>query len=973
MEETNNNKNEIIKTIEKVEQEIYNEPTIKVIGNFIRGINKNVDEKYTALETHSFGGYDYISDILTEEDIEAWLDNGGAYFIDGALGRGKTHLSINNVGNVAMKHDLKMCVLVSRSSLKDDVVEAIENKDLNDEEQAMKEDFIRSSIFDDDYTPEDKTKFSDICNVFTYQALEKSLEFHDDIDINKEERICRKIEEFESADIYILDEAHYFTHDSWNGGTEISYNFVKKQIDKSKLVICLSATSSLIIKKLVNDGLLKRENIFHFTADYRQYKSVTFYQGDYAIKVLDDLIKDIENGINRKAIVFFNDIATLMKYHEMYSKYCIIKISKNYKKPSGEPLTDEEKRYLKYCRNVTKAKLDRYCKDNNIEDTKAVADCLIDSKFPSQILFTTSVLEVGVNIKEEDLDTIIIESSDTLTGIQEFGRARKILEDGQFKNERKVNIYVKNWTYLELLKYSTQTARKYIAITDYENSTNKKSKLVSYSRKKDKSDLVYLDEHEGLKLSTTREAQVINDYAFDKHYIERNYRNLKDDLLEDEAIGEHEFIENFYNNLVSYFSNLKDKKLNQTNMDFYYINQAEKVTQCYKDENNKMKYKDMTFKELVSEFNSVNVENKDIQIKYFSNQATKHNTIKVELIDNYKAIDFDKRKFGDILWKDAPFLLNFLAESKLNQDKDIEIKTIVWCEMGYNSILTNFLSENVNRSFSRVDFLDIVRKIAKHKIDSHGKAINNTGEEVITALSIFLDSEDDKLTEQAINDYLQAEDNLSGGNLPYRIIYDDVNKEIKIRHLDVAKKEIEVRDTPKGQDLIETVLANMDIDFTFDIEYLCQKTGYKESSIFRYIVGETRQKLNRWDNGDGSYTKRDSSKDSYEAYKDNIRNTLNSFIDKRPKAENVANALNFKNKGRHTIKKLDGVIEQLKKLELLDEYNIVEEKETIKIDTNETYDNGRKKRPKEVTEKYWIISKIEPTESTSEEDTKLSE
>lgn len=209
-------------------------------------------------------------------------------------------------------------------------------------------------------------------------------------------------------DYIVADECHYFTTDAkFNEYTDISYDFLMKQ--KNSVVLWVSATAKIFFKWLADMGKIKRKNIYKIDKNYSYVKQVYFYQREELSTIIDDIL---ENEPQSKIVVFCNSASRMKEMHKYYG---------------------EMAHY--FCSNTSSnMELKRICGYDN--RTEKVKDCI--KKFPNgkvtfekRILFTTTVLDNGVDLKDKNIKHIFSEIFDVDSMIQSLGRKRSMAEDDQ--------------------------------------------------------------------------------------------------------------------------------------------------------------------------------------------------------------------------------------------------------------------------------------------------------------------------------------------------------------------------------------------------------------------------------------------------------------------------------------------------------------------------------------------------------------
>lgn len=228
-----------------------------------------------------------------------------------------------------------------------------------------------------------KDKKLDTIDVITYQTIESNKDF-----------------DFTKYAFIVCDEFHYFTSDSnFNYKTDISLEKILEQTDKIR--IFMSATGTLM-KKYIN-------NIRHIgTIDYEieqdfSWMNLSFFdKKSNSINVILDEV--IEN--NKRALIFMDNAERSYNLYKEYKKNSLFCCSKNNK-------------YYKYV------------------DEEVIEKMLDNTYFSENLLITTNCLDAGVNIKDDNIKTIVCSIRDVGVLIQCLGRKRR-------NDNEKVNVYIEN-------------------------------------------------------------------------------------------------------------------------------------------------------------------------------------------------------------------------------------------------------------------------------------------------------------------------------------------------------------------------------------------------------------------------------------------------------------------------------------------------------------------------------------------------
>lgn len=207
--------------------------------------------------------------------------------------------------------------------------------------------------------------------------------------------------DLKSFDYIVCDECHYFFTDAtFNKFTPVALKWI---LESKAIKIFMSATPRLtrtyVKEKVGEDNIIT----YPLKVDYSYIKKLYFYKNPQAIEdnMLDKLPPD------EKVIYFNHSAAECYRLGQKYKDNSIFVVAK----------------------------------DNDLHkfvDTKAKEEMLKNEKFESQILFTTSCMDNGINIKDKSIKHIVIDIKDFDTMIQCLGRKRVI------DSEDTVTVYIKN-------------------------------------------------------------------------------------------------------------------------------------------------------------------------------------------------------------------------------------------------------------------------------------------------------------------------------------------------------------------------------------------------------------------------------------------------------------------------------------------------------------------------------------------------
>ena len=315
----------------------------------------------------------FISDLVG--DVFKGWKNGRVVF-DAGTGTGKTSFIINQLLPWALERTqiegrlIKILLLCNRVSLKSQsirkIIESGLGIDLAQYDSMEELDEVELSVSN-----------SRFIRVWTYQKIEYW-----------QQRKPEWVKQWLDSYTYIVcDEAHYFFDDSdFNHTTELSFQCIE-QLVPEKVVIYMSATGRLLFDRW-EEGSIQPDRYYCIPKNYDHISEVYFFYRDAERQ---DILDHLPEG--EKAVVFVTKRDTLVemqkKYGDSASYYC----SKNHKDGPMDKLED--------CINP-------------------------DGTLRKRILFTTTALYNGVDIKDRTLKHLVIEQWNPLEVIQEIGRKRPL-------------------------------------------------------------------------------------------------------------------------------------------------------------------------------------------------------------------------------------------------------------------------------------------------------------------------------------------------------------------------------------------------------------------------------------------------------------------------------------------------------------------------------------------------------------------
>lgn len=371
----------------------------------------------------------FLTDIIGEEYAN-WSFNNMIFLFSGT-GSGKTKFALEKIALSYLKDEKRVLYLVPRKIL----------------QEQIKADMmaIRTRY------PMVTKAYNENFKVWTYQYLEEFL-------LSKKIPLNNSYDKY--VDLIICDEFHYFLTDSiFNRNTQLSYNFIFHQDNVLKLL--LTATPHGIMDYIINDIVESEDkklyNIIQKTDKLaenpiirkkcynvnRTYKTENWIQRinkmPLPVPMKTQLYVYILNQnydyLNVKYIIKDEEITEIIKKSKGKTIVFVssidngIKIRKNLKENDIESIfiTSENK---------------------NTESKEDVEELVHTNTFSKKVLITTSVLDVGVNFLDEEIENIIIGATEPIEFLQMLGRIR-VIQEGQ---EVSLFIYARSKRYFQNLR-----------------------------------------------------------------------------------------------------------------------------------------------------------------------------------------------------------------------------------------------------------------------------------------------------------------------------------------------------------------------------------------------------------------------------------------------------------------------------------------------------------------------------------------
>lgn len=280
----------------------------------------------------------------------------------------------------------------------------------------------------------------------------------------------------------VCDESHYFLNDaSFNDFTDLSLGHLFSTTHA--ITLLLSATGETLLSYIKRFYKERKLIEYFLDKDYSFVDKLSAYQSEqYLDNNVDWLFEH-----NKKAIIF---IQSDKKAYEMFKKY--------------------EKHSTFVCGVRSKY--------NKFMDKDKVNTIIDNDRFDSLFLIATSALDVGVNIKDSDVQHIIIDMLDSDTFIQCLGRKR--LSDNV---EEKVNVMFRNYTNQQIGGFiAKETTRVKAGKLFYGTSTTEKKKHTKIS------DIFYIDSSGTVKVNNMKYVKSSVNLSRYKKYVEKSNGYLQE-------------------------------------------------------------------------------------------------------------------------------------------------------------------------------------------------------------------------------------------------------------------------------------------------------------------------------------------------------------------------------------------------------------------------------------------------------------
>lgn len=210
-------------------------------------------------------------------------------------------------------------------------------------------------------------------------------------------------------DVAVYDEIHCVIDDTGcNNGTDLTCKLVEQLLQNVNIsVILISATGDCIFKYFIDKGMIDSNNIFEVAKDYSFLTCVPLSNtADSTINMVESLLFDTPK--EEKIIYFCSKIERGTEAYNKLQHQCDVMFA------CSLNTTDKRARQL-----------------NNIKD--------ITDTFNAKVLISTTALDVGINLRDDNIKHIVTDIYNINAIIQCIGR-RRVISDTD-----KVTLYFRNW------------------------------------------------------------------------------------------------------------------------------------------------------------------------------------------------------------------------------------------------------------------------------------------------------------------------------------------------------------------------------------------------------------------------------------------------------------------------------------------------------------------------------------------------
>lgn len=379
----------------------YEEPLVERIENQVPLKNQIFcyysNEKIKVYERFA---HMFVGKLLREEIINGWRKAG--HFIVSQTGTGKSTLIIEEVTKIAVERGKRVLLVVPRTAL------AMQYK------REFAERYCPGRLEELSNAGIKKESHWGPADIFLMQNL---------INANLREILVRNRKNY---DFLVIDEVHAFVGDAaFNPYTEDILRFLIQEVGRDLKRLYLTATPEIVLQEVVNleAGVQNRERpgvsriglpkddiwmtLYRFKADY-QYAQPFFFEKEDELKMLFQDLPDDE-----KALIFVRSKVQGVRLREELGREKAVYLDANNK------MDDEEMTFF---------------------------EILEKHKFKQKFLIVTKFLDVGINLKDFAIKTVVLFSHYREEIVQMLGRKRMT------QNNETLQIYIRVPTCQEIAK-----------------------------------------------------------------------------------------------------------------------------------------------------------------------------------------------------------------------------------------------------------------------------------------------------------------------------------------------------------------------------------------------------------------------------------------------------------------------------------------------------------------------------------------
>ena len=279
-----------------------------------------------------------------------------------------------------------------------------------------------------------RDKKGDTIDVQLYQFLETKLLHDREVNLSKYSYI-------------VSDESHYFVSDAaFNTATDLALGKILAQ--NNAIRIFMSGTIN-DFKDYLNSQVSTSTTDYYLNDGYNHIHSLTFFND---VDLMDEIAKStIEKG--KKAIFFIHSAEGAYTFYKRFKQFSVFNCSYS-------------NSYHKFV------------------DEKLIEEILINERFETPLLITTSTMDAGLNLVDPEIEKIVVDIRDPDVIYQAVGRKRPQSADDT------VDLYIHNVGNQALGGLETSLSKK-IGMAKYLLTHNTEELLRKYPRQNDASGIIY--------------------------------------------------------------------------------------------------------------------------------------------------------------------------------------------------------------------------------------------------------------------------------------------------------------------------------------------------------------------------------------------------------------------------------------------------------------------------------------------------